>query len=264
MQPETTEPAGQRESDAEVVVARSLTRSGTQVIDLNRTMTLPAGSAPTSSAPYDHAAPRITHRVALVGFPIPTALRALITNTPGFSAPRVIERVNADCDLSCSIVVLYTNNPVADVRTFVEQHPSAPPILVISGVTDTSAAIDALRFGASSYLIDGVFTRGDFLTALVASENGECSVSPAVMTALIRRFHARMPKTSHVSRLVRLTRREEELLGLLSEGHSNVRIAERLYLAEKTVRNYISRLYAKIEVSTRAEAIVWWINHTAM
>jgi DNA-binding NarL/FixJ family response regulator len=56
---------------------------------------------------------------------------------------------------------------------------------------------------------------------------------------------------------VRLTPRERELLGLLSQGLDNVNIANRLHLGEQTVRNYLSRLYGKLGVRTRAGAIVW-------
>ncbi len=59
------------------------------------------------------------------------------------------------------------------------------------------------------------------------------------------------------SRLEELTARERETLTLLSEGLSNVEIADELDLAENTVRNYVARIYDKLDVHSRAEAIVW-------
>ena len=57
------------------------------------------------------------------------------------------------------------------------------------------------------------------------------------------------------------TEREEELLRALERGWDNARIAAALYLSEQTVRNYLSRLYAKLGVRTRADAIIWLRDH---
>ncbi len=58
-----------------------------------------------------------------------------------------------------------------------------------------------------------------------------------------------------------LTNREKELLGLLARGLDNARIASELHLGEQTVRNYLSRLYGKLGVQTRSEAIIWARDH---
>ena len=58
-----------------------------------------------------------------------------------------------------------------------------------------------------------------------------------------------------------LTARERQLLGLLAQGWHNARIADELHLSEQTVRNYLSRLYAKLGVRSRAEVIAWLHDH---
>jgi DNA-binding NarL/FixJ family response regulator len=58
-----------------------------------------------------------------------------------------------------------------------------------------------------------------------------------------------------------LTERETQIMRLIAQGLDNARIAEELCLSEQTIRNYVSRLYAKIGVQTRAEAVVWGRDH---
>jgi len=58
-----------------------------------------------------------------------------------------------------------------------------------------------------------------------------------------------------------LTEREGQLLRLIARGWDNARIAAEVHLQQDTVRNYVSRLYAKLGVQTRAEAIVWARDH---
>jgi DNA-binding NarL/FixJ family response regulator len=60
-----------------------------------------------------------------------------------------------------------------------------------------------------------------------------------------------------------LTERESQIIRLIAQGWDNARIAEELCLSEQTIRNYVSRLYGKIGVQTRAEAVVWGRDHGA-
>ena len=53
-----------------------------------------------------------------------------------------------------------------------------------------------------------------------------------------------------------LTARERDVMRLLAEGHSNLEIAQKLFLSEKTVRNYISNIYRKLQITSRGEAIL--------
>jgi DNA-binding NarL/FixJ family response regulator len=66
--------------------------------------------------------------------------------------------------------------------------------------------------------------------------------------------------TSHIQETT-LTERERQVLDMIAQGWDNLHIASVLCLAEQTVRNYVSRIYAKIAVSSRAEAVVWAIKH---
>ncbi|WP_193194028.1 LuxR C-terminal-related transcriptional regulator [Nostoc sp. MG11] len=59
-----------------------------------------------------------------------------------------------------------------------------------------------------------------------------------------------------------LTEREQQVLSMIAQGWDNIRIASELNLGHQTVRNYISRIYAKLAVSSRAEAVVWAMEHS--
>jgi DNA-binding NarL/FixJ family response regulator len=70
-------------------------------------------------------------------------------------------------------------------------------------------------------------------------------------------------RTAGVSRRVRplgLSSREAEIMSLIAEGHSNGEIAARLVLAEKTVKNHVNRIYAKLGADSRAAAILRWTD----
>ncbi|HXV91964.1 MAG TPA: response regulator transcription factor [Pseudonocardia sp.] len=203
-------------------------------------------------------------RIALVGRGIPMSLRTLIGSAPGFGAPVSFDRPQLVRGFTGSAVVVVGDEPGKAVSAVVDGCPGGPPIVVLTDVLDEATAIDALRRGATSYLVTSECSREEFLLALVGTANGASSISPSITTALVRRFHAQQPRCAADDREDLLTERDEAILALLSEGCSNVQIAERLCLAEKTVRNYISRLYSKLEVASRAEAIVWWLNRSSI
>ncbi len=74
-------------------------------------------------------------------------------------------------------------------------------------------------------------------------------------------------KTGNVSRAARplgLSSREAEIMSLIAEGHSNGQIAARLVLAEKTVKNHVNRIYAKLGADSRSTAIVRWTDANSL
>jgi DNA-binding NarL/FixJ family response regulator len=70
----------------------------------------------------------------------------------------------------------------------------------------------------------------------------------------------RTPSVSRDARPLGLSSREAEIMSLIAEGHSNGEIAARLVLAEKTVKNHVNRIYAKLGADSRAAAIVCWTD----
>jgi DNA-binding NarL/FixJ family response regulator len=89
--------------------------------------------------------------------------------------------------------------------------------------------------------------------------NGEPALSPAVTPVLLDAVRAE-PASADDTVLERLTARERDIMGLLASGCSNAEIGRQLFLAEKTVKNHLNRIYAKLAVTSRGEAVARWLG----
>lgn len=120
-------------------------------------------------------------------------------------------------------------------------------VLVFTGWPDESSFLEAMGAGASGFL-DKAAPFDDFVDAIRRVAAGEVVVAPRFLPALTRR--ATNPKDSNA-----LSRRELEVLQLLSDGRSTAEVAEELILSVNTVRNHITHLMAKLGVRSRLEAV---------
>lgn len=126
--------------------------------------------------------------------------------------------------------------------------------LILTSYDDDEALFAAVMAGASGYLLKQI--RGASLTkAIEQAAAGHSLIDPAVTAKLLRRL--REPPPPAHDHGVTLTAREEEILDLIAEGLTNRQIGERLYLAEKTVKNYVSSLLAKLGMKCRTQAAVY-------
>jgi DNA-binding NarL/FixJ family response regulator len=132
-------------------------------------------------------------------------------------------------------------------------------ILIVTMLEDDSV-FAAMRAGAHGYMVKGA-EPSEVLRAIRAVADGEAIFSPGIAERLIHYF-ATPPAVSDVTRLAGdplfpdLTEREREVLGLIAQGLTNSAIAERLILSPKTVRNYITEIFSKLQVADRAQAII--------
>ena len=152
--------------------------------------------------------------------------------------------------------------------------------LILTSYDDDDALFAAVMAGASGYLLKQI--RGTSLTEAVAHvAAGHSLIDPALVERLlerIRRPQGRRPgeRHGHARRRGRgwpgpgraraadtLTDREQEILDLIAEGLTNRQIGERLHLAEKTVKNYVSGLLAKLGFERRTQAAVYGAQHGA-
>jgi DNA-binding NarL/FixJ family response regulator len=111
-----------------------------------------------------------------------------------------------------------------------------------------------MRAGARGYLLKGAEAE-ETVRAVRAVAHGEAIFSPSVAQRVMGYFAAPRPPTV-ASSFPELTVREREVLALLAQGYTNAAIGERLVLSTKTVRNYVSNIFAKLQVADRAEAII--------
>lgn len=125
-------------------------------------------------------------------------------------------------------------------------------VLVMTMHEDDEAVFAALRAGAHGYQLKGAL-QAETLRAIRAVANGEAILGPTIAERL-QRYLATPPTADPADVFPQLTEREIDVLQLLAERYTNAEIAAKLFLSQKTVRNYVSGILAKLQVADRAEA----------
>jgi two-component system, NarL family, response regulator DevR len=129
--------------------------------------------------------------------------------------------------------------------------------LILTSYDDEDAIFAAVMAGAAGYLLKQI--RGTSLVdAIRQVAAGKSLLDPLVTERLLTRLRNPAPRDE---RLASLTEREREILDLIAEGLTNRQIGERLFLAEKTVKNYVSALLAKLGLQRRTQAAVYGAQH---
>lgn len=125
--------------------------------------------------------------------------------------------------------------------------------LILTSFSDDEALFDAIMAGAAGYLLKQI--KGtDLVDAVKRVAAGQSLLDPEVTARVLERL--RTPPAED-ERLARLSEQERKILDLIAEGLTNRQIAERMFLAEKTVKNYVSNLLAKLGMERRTEAAVF-------
>jgi RNA polymerase sigma factor (sigma-70 family) len=129
-------------------------------------------------------------------------------------------------------------------------------VLVVTTFSLDSLVYDALRAGASGFLLKDA--RPAELTAAIRTiAAGDSLIAPAVTQALIGRYAERLRPSEQVGSILEaLTAREREVLILLADGLSNAEVAAQLVISHETVKTYVSRILAKLDVRDRVQAVV--------
>ncbi|GAB1339623.1 response regulator transcription factor [Streptomyces sp. E-15] len=128
--------------------------------------------------------------------------------------------------------------------------------LMLTSFDDEEALLDSIMAGASGYVLKQI-QGSDLVSAVRTVAGGQSLLDPSATTRLMARLRGG-PRREEAEPdvLPGLTEREREILALIGEGLTNRQIGQRLYLAEKTVKNHISRLLAKLGVERRIQAAV--------
>lgn len=133
-----------------------------------------------------------------------------------------------------------------------------PRCLVLTAFDDEQALVEAIMAGASGYLLKQV--RGQDVVHAVREVAAGRSLLDPITTA---RVLERMRRSAKTDDLAALTERERHVLELVGEGMSNREIGERLFLAEKTVKNYVTSVLAKLGMERRTQAVAWVARRSA-
>jgi DNA-binding NarL/FixJ family response regulator len=159
-------------------------------------------------------------------------------------------------DLAPDVVVMDLDMPglggVEATRRIVAAQP-AVAVLVLTMLDEDESVFAAMRAGARGYVVKGADT-DDVLRALESVARGDAVFGPAVasrvLSYLTRPLSARDPLL-----FPELTDREREVLELMARGLSNGEIARKLFVSPKTVRNHVSNVFTKLQVTDRSEAV---------
>jgi two-component system, NarL family, response regulator LiaR len=183
-------------------------------------------------------------------------LQVVGTAADGAEALELISSLKPDLvlmDLKMPIM-----NGVQATRHICQQYPDTK-VLVLTTYEADEWVFDAIRSGASGYLLKDTRREG-LIAAIKDAVAGKTPVDPAVAGKLFAQVvqGSPLPRSALVDRL---SDREKEILRLLAAGTSNAEIAARLNFSEGTVRNYVSSIFDKLEVSDRTQAAVFAIRY---
>ena len=187
--------------------------------------------------------------------------RALIDREPDMrvvaEAADGVEAIALSRQHSPDVVLMDIRMPHIDgltATTRVLALPQPPRVLVLTTFDRNEWVFDALRAGASGFLLKDV--RGGQLTDAVRTvAAGESLLAPSITRRLIEQFVARQPGPQPAPGV--LTDREAEVLRLLAAGLSNAEIADRLVIGHSTVKTHVNRLLTKLDLRDRAQAVVF-------
>jgi DNA-binding NarL/FixJ family response regulator len=162
---------------------------------------------------------------------------------------------------SVDVVLMDVRMPVMDgveaTRRIVATWPSGPRVLILTTFDLDEYVFEALRAGASGFLLKDVRPQS-LVDAIRDVASGDAVVDPTVTRRLLDRFvETTKPPPAQDPRLATLTPREAEVLLLLGRGASNAEIARQLFLSEATVKTYVGRLFSKLELRDRVQAVVF-------
>lgn len=199
-----------------------------------------------------------------------TGLRALLDPAPqvhvvgeawdGAQAVDLTRRLLPD------VVLLDVRMPRQDGVSVARDIASVARVMMMTFTDDAETIREAVDAGACGYLVHGAFNPADLVSSILAVAHGSGVFSAEALAAL--RTPVAAPPTLRTDPAARgrelgLSERQAEILDLIAGGLSNRDIAVQCFLAEKTVKNHINRIFAALKVTTRAEAIALWFDSYA-
>lgn len=157
------------------------------------------------------------------------------------------------------VAVLDVRLPDGDGITVCRELRNSMPdlaCLMLTSFDDEDALLDAIMAGAAGYVLKQI-KGSDLVAAVHTVASGKSMLDPATTARLMRSLRTEPGESEGVpAALAGLSPRERDILALIGEGLTNRQIGKRLYLSEKTVKNHISRLLAKLGVHRRVQAAV--------
>jgi DNA-binding NarL/FixJ family response regulator len=145
-------------------------------------------------------------------------------------------------------------NGIEATRRIVQESPGVR-VLVVTLFEDDDSVFMALRAGARGYVLKDA-DEEEMVLSIRAVGRGEAIFSATIAELVLAYFASSPPGAGRLQAFPTLTARERDILNLIAQGHSNPAIARQLSLSAKTVGNYVSNIFTKLQVADRAQAIV--------
>ncbi|MFM9585812.1 response regulator [Streptomyces caniscabiei] len=188
------------------------------------------------------------------------------------------------------VALLDVRMPGTDGLTALPELAALCPVMMLTYSTEPEVVTEALRRGASGYLVHGEFTAPELMTAVRDLREGRPTISAAVSTSLGVSYEPSHESHDHASHMqpsmtqssksgptraatpprptfdrvnrpsFGLSSREVEVMDLIASGMNNRQIAATCFISEKTVKNHINSIFAKLHSQTRSEAIAHWLG----
>ncbi|MFP4343639.1 MAG: response regulator [Anaerolineales bacterium] len=193
-------------------------------------------------------------------------LRALLSRYPNFvvvdeaaSADEALEKTRMhNPDVVLMDIRLPGTNGIDACQMIKDEHPDVHVIMLTSYAED-EMLFDAISAGAAGYVLKQVGS-DDLVHAIECVGRGEALLDPAVTQRVLERVR-QAARQEQAAAFNDLTEQELRVLGLVAKGKTNKEIAKALYLGEGTVRNYVSSILSKLELTNRAEAAAYAVRH---
>ncbi|MEW2283857.1 response regulator transcription factor [Streptomyces sp. NPDC047841] len=183
------------------------------------------------------------------------------------------------------VILLDVRMPGLDGISALPHLVGLAPVMMLTYSHETETVREALRLGAGGYLVHGEFTTEQLVRAVRDVREGRPHVTPGAARALLEGLRGDAPAhtpaqfppaepplspmpLSHVQPPVgqsfrsrfRLSSREAEIMDLIASGMTNQQIAAACFISEKTVKNHINRIFAKLHSTTRSQATAKWLG----
>lgn len=189
-------------------------------------------------------------------------IQAVLAQVPDVSATLLAADGVQALDLARAerpdVVLLDVRMPRRDGLDVLAELAEIAPVLMLTHSDEPETIRAALAGGARGYLVHGTLTIAEIAAAIRTCVAGGMVLGPQAAEAMFHQApHA--PTTNERVRAL-LSPREQQIMDAVATGISNAEIAAREFLAPKTIKNHVNNIYAKLGVSTRAQAMALWIG----
>ncbi len=174
----------------------------------------------------------------------------------GYEALEIIEATHPD------IILLDINMPnlngMDTLKEIKNKYPDTK-VIMLTIHEDAEYLIETINIGAEGYVLKDADV-SSLIKAIKKVKNGDLYIHPTLSGILVKEYKRKDKSMDEVIN-TSLTKREYEVIRLISKGYNNKEIANELYISEKTVKNHVSNIFKKIKVTDRTQAALYAIKH---